>query len=774
MAIRPVQLVALGLVFVICMIIFLGVYVSQLHEDRHHLHSDGGAGPKNASPQHRGVSFSSGVKDVGGGGGGDAFGLYGLDLGPETSPGAQRSPLPDEGLEDWVEGQEEGQGWGRGWGANDTFDASSKSTFVTYSSTLFWLITNPEGAAVHRSLLPCSAEAPLQKLPSGFVAAGNALQQVRYQYPQGQGRGRGAVVVTRLLLTFPLRGWTTVAQRAETEQEHEQGMEAGVGAGAEAEKGALRWWRLLDTSYHQLPPAQAPTHPNSLLPTPAMLAPSACGNVTLLLRVDFKGGDLHPNIHPSLASLKNPQHTPSAAHCCALCCATPYCSHWTRTGGGDCWLKSSLAKVMAVKNTGVGTKGTGVGNKNPGMMSGSLPGGAVVGGKRVAGGGLGVVSSVCDVRAGLPLPPRASWDTGAGAGAGDVGSTVPCCDVPPTSRGSRGSTGGSGGRGSGRRGGAVVRRVADELLCSGGSGGSGSSGDSGGKGGVRLLDSWMLTTADADAGAGTEVEAAGLGGSAWAGRAIHVLDLIPPGTGPAPSAPVFAPASPYIIALHSRVGGDWSQQLPVGTGRVGALVGGGLRGEVLPVSVAGLYVRKKTRPHPEKVGGGDKLKKKDEVKDKGKDGGWGKGWGLGKDKGKGGADGNEGEGGVGEGGGKEGEGAGKGGEGRGEKAGDGGAAVRRARAQFLSGDFAGAEKSLSSSIRGDLGTFQYVADLAVVYSADPMRWAPPPPQVQAQSGPAGKRGVKGKGRLNPALAKKQAQQGRAGVLDALKRQLGGG
>jgi len=41
-------------------------------------------------------------------------------------------------------------------------------------------------------------------------------------------------------------------------------------------------------------------------------------------------------------------------------------------------------------------------------------------------------------------------------------------------------------------------------------------------------------------------------------------------------------------ALH----GDWHHQHPIGSGAFGALVGGNIRSEFIPVSVAGFYARK--------------------------------------------------------------------------------------------------------------------------------------------------------------------------------------
>lgn len=59
-------------------------------------------------------------------------------------------------------------------------------------------------------------------------------------------------------------------------------------------------------------------------------------------------------------------------------------------------------------------------------------------------------------------------------------------------------------------------------------------------------------------------------------------------------------ASPYLLRLQ-RVRNDWTQQWPVGTGRFGALVGGLLGAEVVPLSIAGLYSHRKPTLDPASV-----------------------------------------------------------------------------------------------------------------------------------------------------------------------------
>mmetsp|Transcript_21049 Transcript_21049/g.30404 ORF Transcript_21049/g.30404 Transcript_21049/m.30404 type:complete len:1233 (+) Transcript_21049:106-3804(+) len=47
---------------------------------------------------------------------------------------------------------------------------------------------------------------------------------------------------------------------------------------------------------------------------------------------------------------------------------------------------------------------------------------------------------------------------------------------------------------------------------------------------------------------------------------------------------------------------SWLDQIPVGNGRIGALVGGGIDGEVIPISMAGFYVRQKRKGQSSVVG----------------------------------------------------------------------------------------------------------------------------------------------------------------------------
>ena len=53
--------------------------------------------------------------------------------------------------------------------------------------------------------------------------------------------------------------------------------------------------------------------------------------------------------------------------------------------------------------------------------------------------------------------------------------------------------------------------------------------------------------------------------------------------------------SVYTLIQSERRTSDWWQQQAVGNGRFGALVGGNLRSEVVPLSVAGFFAR----PHSE-------------------------------------------------------------------------------------------------------------------------------------------------------------------------------
>jgi len=50
--------------------------------------------------------------------------------------------------------------------------------------------------------------------------------------------------------------------------------------------------------------------------------------------------------------------------------------------------------------------------------------------------------------------------------------------------------------------------------------------------------------------------------------------------------------SPTTLFQPSLATTDWSTQHPLGSGRFGALVGGNIRAQIVPVSVAGFYVRK--------------------------------------------------------------------------------------------------------------------------------------------------------------------------------------
>jgi hypothetical protein len=55
---------------------------------------------------------------------------------------------------------------------------------------------------------------------------------------------------------------------------------------------------------------------------------------------------------------------------------------------------------------------------------------------------------------------------------------------------------------------------------------------------------------------------------------------------------IYTDPAPSTLLQPRALHGDWHHQHPIGSGAFGALVGGNIRSEFVPVSAAGFYARK--------------------------------------------------------------------------------------------------------------------------------------------------------------------------------------
>jgi hypothetical protein len=169
----------------------------------------------------------------------------------------------------------------------------------TDQQTQLWLISHPEGVRIESSI--ASRSEFVSHLPWGTIVTGNILETYKSADQPGSSD-------ERLFISYPVAGWLTLSHTAPSE-------------GPTTHSTA--YLRPLNTSYTPL-----------LQSTDG--ATGCADTATHLQHTDFKGGDLEP---AQLSGQSNPVKVSSDAQCCTVCCNTPNCVYWTRTEGGDCWLK---------------------------------------------------------------------------------------------------------------------------------------------------------------------------------------------------------------------------------------------------------------------------------------------------------------------------------------------------------------------------------------------------------------------------------------------------
>lgn len=278
---------------------------------------------------------------------------------------------------------------------------------------------------------------------------------------------------------------------------------------------------------------------------PLVAAPgSYCTNTSHYLpQTDYQGGDLTVAQSPGL---RNPVHVDSVAECCTVCGNTQNCAYWTHSAEGDCWLKSRAAAML---NTGSGGKK---------LISGAAPPSNVVSAGKVqniasAGGKANdpapVLTTTTHCCSNSPSEAAEAFDTNQWPASSPLyyrdPSDSPAEGVAQQER---------------------IRKLENEPL-------------------VVLqpvpvldlraaLDAVLLTQASPTEQRRPE---AGPGSKDSAESARLTAQSTNTGT---------------TLLQRDKLTADWTEQQAVGNGVFGALVGGNIRAEIIPVSIAGLYVKK--------------------------------------------------------------------------------------------------------------------------------------------------------------------------------------
>jgi hypothetical protein len=282
-----------------------------------------------------------------------------------------------------------------------------------------------------------------------------------------------------------------------------------------------------------------------------------CNAAVFMNGMDYKGGDITGN---PAAGISNPVTVNSAAECCARCSRTPSCMHWTLLSQSECWLKTNAATLVQ-------------GDPAKHLVSGTVD---------------SVHRNSPPVRRGPAKPSIDRASTGPA-----VTSSVRCC-AHPSAEGNTAPLSYSS------------LSVLQEVLGSLRAPVLEQSCDSQNKphrctvtGTVLLshsaaaLIALMLTEPIA---LSDRIEALQPDKVRTAISDVNTLCSGAPAhrtgtTGRQRDAARRSTDTIRPVFQPERLTADWTDQQPIGTGRFGALVGGNIRSEVIPLSVAGLFFR---------------------------------------------------------------------------------------------------------------------------------------------------------------------------------------
>jgi hypothetical protein len=279
-----------------------------------------------------------------------------------------------------------------------------------------------------------------------------------------------------------------------------------------------------------------------------------CNAAVFMIGMDYKGGDITGN---SVAGISNPVTVNSAAECCARCSRTPSCMHWTLLSQSECWLKTNAATLVQgdpAKQLVSGTVDSVHGNPmrrspaNPSMSR--------------APAGTAVTSSVpccAHPSAEGSTPPLSCSPTVVQEVLGSLRAPVFDQSCEPQNNPHRCAV--TGTVPLSHSAAALIALMLTEPIALSDR--------------TDALQSVTVCTAISDLNALRSAAPTYKAGTTGRQRDAtrRPTDTI---------RPIFQP---------ERLTADWTDQQPIGTGRFGALMGGNIRSEVIPLSVAGLFFR---------------------------------------------------------------------------------------------------------------------------------------------------------------------------------------
>jgi hypothetical protein len=282
-----------------------------------------------------------------------------------------------------------------------------------------------------------------------------------------------------------------------------------------------------------------------------------CNAAAFMNGMDYKGGDITGN---PAAGISNPVTVNSAAGCCARCSRTPSCMHWTLLSQSECWLKTNAATLVQ-------------GDSAKHLVSGTVE---------------SVHENSPLVRRG---PTKPNIDRAPSGTA--VTSSVRCC-AHPSAEGNAAPLSYSSP--------SVVQEVLGSLRAPVFEQSCESQNKSHG---CAVIGTVPLSHTAAALIALMLTAPIALSDRTDALQSVTVRTAVPDINALRSAAPLHRTGTTgrqrdaarrstdtiRPVFQPERLTADWTDQQPIGTGRFGALVGGNIRSEVIPLSVAGLFFR---------------------------------------------------------------------------------------------------------------------------------------------------------------------------------------
>jgi hypothetical protein len=279
-----------------------------------------------------------------------------------------------------------------------------------------------------------------------------------------------------------------------------------------------------------------------------------CNAAEFMNGMDYKGGDITGN---PAAGISNPVTVNSAAECCARCSRTPSCMHWTLLSHSECWLKTKAATLVQ-------------GDPAKHLVSGTVD--------SVHGDRPPILRSPANPSMSGPARPAVTSSVRCCAHPSAEGNTAPLSYSSPT----------------------VVQEVLGSLRAPVFEQSCGKNPDR-----CSVTGTVPLSHSAAALIAQMLTAPIALSDRTDALQSVTVRTAISDINGLRTAAPTYKAGTTgrqrdatrrstdtiRSVFQPERLTADWTDQQPIGTGRFGALVGGNIRSEVIPISVAGLFFR---------------------------------------------------------------------------------------------------------------------------------------------------------------------------------------